>query len=343
MATILVVDDRSIDREFLATLLGYAGYRVLEASDGLEAIEMVWTQGADLIITDILMPTMDGFEFVRRLRAHVATAETPVIFYSATYHQREARALAQEAGVAHVLLKPAEVEVILDTVSMVLGPSQAQESSARQPAVEQPDREVLRVLAEKLAHRVSRLEAIDLKPEALVRLSQQLALAEDATSVGERFCQAARELVGARIAAIGVLHRDGKRLRQFAICGVDEETAARLHPPLAHDGIFGTLLKERAPIRMSGAQGELQVAGLPAHHPPVHAFLGVPIVSSRQAHGWMYFVDKVGAVGSERERADAKGAEEGSAKMEEFDEDDERVALVLAAQVAVAYERTAAD
>src|SRR5438309_9357688 len=107
MATILIVDDRPTNREFLVTLLGYAGNRVLEAGDGAEALALVRAGPPDLVITDILMPTMDGYEFVRRLRADPSIAQTSVIFYTAHYHQREAMALAQAVGVSHILAKPA--------------------------------------------------------------------------------------------------------------------------------------------------------------------------------------------------------------------------------------------
>lgn len=69
MPTILVVDDRAINREFLSMLLGYAGYRVLEAADGAEALDKVRSERPALVITGVLMPTMDGIEFANRLHA----------------------------------------------------------------------------------------------------------------------------------------------------------------------------------------------------------------------------------------------------------------------------------
>src|SRR5688572_18913335 len=68
MATILVVDDRPTNRQFLSTLLGYGGHRLLEAADGAEALRLVKAERPDLVISDILMPTMDGFEFAKSVR-----------------------------------------------------------------------------------------------------------------------------------------------------------------------------------------------------------------------------------------------------------------------------------
>src|SRR5260221_14750194 len=105
MATILIVDDRPTNREFLLTLLGYGGHRLLEAADGAEALAVAKAERPDLVIADILMPTMDGYEFVRRLRTDPAISATPVIFCTAHYHEQEARNLARACGVSHILTK----------------------------------------------------------------------------------------------------------------------------------------------------------------------------------------------------------------------------------------------
>src|SRR3989442_4869554 len=121
MATILVVDDHATNRQVLTALLGYGGHRLLEAGDGLEALERVRAEKPDLVISDILMPTMDGIEFVQHLHADPGLAQTPVIFYTATYRLHEARAFAQLCGVSHVLSKPAEPPEILRVVNGALG------------------------------------------------------------------------------------------------------------------------------------------------------------------------------------------------------------------------------
>src|ERR1700736_113261 len=80
MATILVVDESPINRKFLTTLLGNGGHRVLEAADGAEALAIARSEYPDLVFADVLMPTMDGPELVRQLRADPASAHTHVIF-----------------------------------------------------------------------------------------------------------------------------------------------------------------------------------------------------------------------------------------------------------------------
>ena len=80
MATILIVDDQLSNRRLVATLARYAGHRTLEAADGSLALDMVRQEHPDLVVCDLLMPVMDGYEFVRQLRAHSDTAATRVIF-----------------------------------------------------------------------------------------------------------------------------------------------------------------------------------------------------------------------------------------------------------------------
>ena len=92
MAAILLVEDRPIDRKFLATLLRSAGHTVSEASDGEEGLCVAEATPPDLVISDILMPTVDGYEFVRRLRCVKSLASTRVIFFTRRPTTNEKRA-----------------------------------------------------------------------------------------------------------------------------------------------------------------------------------------------------------------------------------------------------------
>src|SRR5205823_868999 len=93
------------NRKLVVALLGHEGHRMLEASDGVDGLEAARAQNPDLVISDILMPSMDGFEFVRRLRADPQLQDVAVIFYTAHYHETEARNLAQASRVSRVIVK----------------------------------------------------------------------------------------------------------------------------------------------------------------------------------------------------------------------------------------------
>ena len=105
MATILVADDNRANREALAALLESAGHTVVRAVDGREALAHAQEAPPDLVISDVLMPMMDGYELARRLRAEPATAGAAVMFYTAYFGGEDAQALAQAHGVSRVLLK----------------------------------------------------------------------------------------------------------------------------------------------------------------------------------------------------------------------------------------------
>src|ERR1043166_7063336 len=120
MAKSLIIDDRPLNRQFLTTLLGYQGHRLFEAGDGAEGLRVARAEHPDLIISDVLMPTMDGYEFVRRLREEPEIGQTPVVFSTAHFLSREPRARALKCGVPSIIYKPCEPQTVLDTVATAL-------------------------------------------------------------------------------------------------------------------------------------------------------------------------------------------------------------------------------
>jgi len=176
VATILIVDTNPSDRRSYITLLGNFGHRLLEAGDGVEALELARTQLPDLVITDILMPRMDGFTFVRRLRAEPLLAGVPVIFQTANYFESEIRRLAQASGIRSILSKPADPQEVLRTVNAAL---RQPTIPARLPQTGQLQRDHLQLLADKLYQKVSELET------ANERL-RTLSLSDELTGLNNR-------------------------------------------------------------------------------------------------------------------------------------------------------------
>ena len=114
---ILVVDDVPDILELLDTTLNFKGYRVVTARHGLEALEIIQREHPALIIADILMPTMDGFSLVHRLRLDPKTRDIPVIFLSATYVTPEDKDFALTIGVTRFIEKPVDLESFLPMIS----------------------------------------------------------------------------------------------------------------------------------------------------------------------------------------------------------------------------------
>jgi PAS domain S-box-containing protein len=157
MTSVLVLEDRPTDRELLATMLRFAGYAVEEASTAREALDLIHARPPDVIAADILMPEMNGSEFVRRLREDPGIAEIPVIFSASSYDEEEVRSIADDCGVSHLLLTPALPDQVVQVVSAALG-SNGNGGPPASVAADAFDREQLQVLNQKLVQKAIELD-----------------------------------------------------------------------------------------------------------------------------------------------------------------------------------------
>ncbi|MBI5932622.1 MAG: response regulator [Chloroflexi bacterium] len=117
---ILVVEDIPDTLELVNVTLTFKGYDVITATNGKEALEIIQKDHPALIVTDILMPQMDGFSLVHRLRIDPDTRGIPVIFLSATYVAPEDKEFAAAIGVTRFLEKPIVIEDFLRTVAELI-------------------------------------------------------------------------------------------------------------------------------------------------------------------------------------------------------------------------------
>ncbi|MBT3190477.1 MAG: response regulator [Anaerolineae bacterium] len=117
---LLVVEDVPNILELLTVTLRFKGYPVVTAGNGVEALEMIVKERPALIITDILMPKMDGYAFVQKLRTDIKTHDIPIIFLSATYVTPEDKAFALSLGASRFIEKPIDTEDFLLTIAELL-------------------------------------------------------------------------------------------------------------------------------------------------------------------------------------------------------------------------------
>ncbi|MET8153481.1 SpoIIE family protein phosphatase [Actinoplanes sp. NPDC049668] len=120
MATVLVVDDDPISRDFLRTLLGYRGHQACEAADGDAALMLARRRLPDAVITDVMMPNLDGYELARMLRSQPTTSHIPIAFSTAHYRHEEIEPMARACGVRDVIFKPAQPGMVLATIDALL-------------------------------------------------------------------------------------------------------------------------------------------------------------------------------------------------------------------------------
>ena len=315
MATVLVVDDHAANRDLIVTMLKYAGHQSLEAADGYLALEQVRAARPDLVICDLLMPTMDGYEFVRQLRADPDIAQTEVIFYTATFMEREARSLASSCGVSNVLIKPCEPEEILRVVEHALA-----HATVLVPLADAEfDREHLRLVTDKLALKVNELEAANLRLSALTDLNLQLASERDPQLLLHKVCRGARDLLGARGAVLAVRDKNDGESMHVATWGLAGDQAARLkeHPSF-DSGIFAQVMADGRTRRFLNSPENPWTAEPSTGFPPLQCGLIAPVVSLHRTYGWILLIDKLGA--------------------DAFTEEDERILSIHAAQAGRIYE-----
>lgn len=314
MAKILVVDDRAANRKLLVTLIGYHGHQAIEAVDGAQALTLARSERPELVISDILMPTMDGFELVRQLRADPALRDIEVIFCTAHYREREARGLARACGVSRVLLKPFEPADIFQAIDQSLKHIPL---SSPEPVSEEFDREHLRLMTDTLSEKIDTLQATNRRLAALTDLNLHLASEHDPKRLLAEVCRGARDLLGAKWAMIGVNGR-GDEEPVFFTSGLDAAMLKDLPPPNIDAGALGQVRTQRRSRRMAVPRGDMAPLGLPSGYPEPLSCLMAPISSLSHAYGWVCLVDKLGS--------------------DEFSGEDEQILAILAAQVGRIYE-----
>ncbi len=171
MTRALIVDDKPDNLYLLRALLTGQGWEVEEARHGAEALVVARRSPPDLVISDLLMPVMDGYTLLRRFKADERLRAIPFVVYTATYTEREDERLARDLGADAFLLKPAEPDRFLAELERILAEADRGSLEASSPATpEEP--EVLRQYSETL---VRKLED---KRFELEQLNQVLAESE---------------------------------------------------------------------------------------------------------------------------------------------------------------------
>lgn len=117
---LLIVEDVPNILELLEVTLRFKGYPVVTATNGEEALKAIEQESPALVITDILMPKLDGFALAQKLRTNPKTSRIPIVFLSATYVTPEDKRFAKSLGAVRFLEKPVDTEEFLLTIAEVL-------------------------------------------------------------------------------------------------------------------------------------------------------------------------------------------------------------------------------
>jgi len=273
--TILVAEDDPDARELLVLLLGKGDYNVITAADGVEALGLLRAEHPDLLITDIVMPRMDGYELVRQLREDSATSKTPVIFCSASYHEREVRAMAQSLGVFTTLAKPYDVTAVRSSVQQALTETQPPQVAGDGTP--------------------GHLQATQDRLNALVAFSRQILTTMNPEAIPRAACRAAREILMAQCAELIVRidNYEPNRCRESGLteAGVERLLSASLYRDLIDtvekggSALYPMVPPAPSPITKTVPAGEFV------------SMLGVPIASGSRIYGHLSVINRIGLSG----------------------------------------------
>ncbi|HJR09591.1 MAG TPA: response regulator [Pyrinomonadaceae bacterium] len=302
---ILMVDDSPTNLLALEAILQAPDRNLVRAASGDEALRYLLDTDVAVILLDVYMPGIDGLETAALIRGREKSRDIPIIFLTADSTGNRHIARGYSLGAVDYILKPVDPDILRSKVAVFVELFKKTEEIKRQ--------------AELLHEKNIELENANLQRLGkLIELGQELAAERNPEQVLEKFCSAAREIVGAEHAGVGVLAENGRTLRYYCHCEVCESGDDENASPQASERLLEQLLAERSPLRLSEAAGTLEAEHLASPRVSMQSFLGAPILSPAHAYGWLYLTNKLDA--------------------EEFSEADERLAVTLATQVAASYE-----
>lgn len=243
---VLIVDDREDNRYLLRMLMQGHGFEVEEAMQGQQALECARARAPDLVISDLLMPVMDGYTLLREWKADAALQGIPFMVYTATYTETKDCKLALDMGADAFLVKPAEPDAFIERVHEVLAKATQPRVAARAPVLSGSS--MLKMYNEVLVHKLEqrsleleqRLLELDAAQQQILRLNRLYAALSETNQaivhtrsreeLFDRLCRIAVERGGLRMAWVGWLNAQNCEVLPVARCGVAPDWFERLAP-----------------------------------------------------------------------------------------------------------------
>ncbi len=288
MTRALIVDDKLENRYLLRALLSGHGFEVAEADNGVEALTEARQKAPDVIVSDLLMPMMDGYTLLREWKADTALAAIPFIVYTATYTEPKDEQLALDLGADAFIVKPAEPEAFMEHVRKVLARAQAGALPRREPAQDETaslklySEVLVRKLEKKSAQLEQRIAALAAAEEHIRRLNllyaalsetnQAIVHGRDREALFREVCRIAVECGGLKLAWIGLLDVRSGEIVPVATHGAGEAWFARLRP-------FSIRGPHRAPVEYAVGEARAYICNDLAADPG-HAAIRAPLAQA---------------------------------------------------------------
>ncbi len=217
-----------------------SGYEVVSAANGAEALEKLRSEGADMIVSDILMPVMDGFKLCKEVRADNTLKDIPLVFYTATYKDARDEELALKLGADRYLIKPMEPNKLLKILQEVMRDTEKGKVVPKKPVSEEKEEEVFKLYSERLVSKLEKkmlelekevterklaeekIKHLNLMLRAIRKVNQLIVVEKDPIRLLQGVCDNLIENRGYNSVWIAILDESGK-LVNSAEAGLGKE------------------------------------------------------------------------------------------------------------------------
>jgi response regulator RpfG family c-di-GMP phosphodiesterase len=259
MNRILIVDDVPQNSYLLEVLLQTNGYEVDKAANGIEALDVARKKQTDVIISDILMPGMDGFSLCRAVKADEQLKQIPFIFCTATYTDPRDEEFAISLGAERFIVKPVDGDSLLATLKEIIQNRAIKKPTAQQEGIETGDefyKEYNETLIRKLEDKMAQLQKSNKRLISLYNISSDIHIMQPSANLIQIFLRTIIENAGYYHANYFSFDESQKKLTSLAAIGFPEETLSNLKDKLVFN------LGEKIGLVGLVAQNE-QIANIP--------------------------------------------------------------------------------
>jgi len=196
---ILVVDDSKKDRLLLVKIFESNGYKVSEACNGIEALKSIEESKPDIIVSDILMPKMDGYVFLHKLKQYDEFKDIPFVYYTAQYLNKKDEEFAESLGASKFIIKPKEAKDLIDEIESVMAEHAIDRSRVVKSPIETDEeyfKQYSNRLVRKLEDKYNDLEKSEKKYRTIIDYSNDLIWTLDAQGNFTFYNKRSEELTG---------------------------------------------------------------------------------------------------------------------------------------------------
>ena len=229
----LIVDDKEENLYLLETMLKSIGYETVSASNGAEALEKLNTESFDLIVSDILMPVMDGYQLCREVKKDKKLKDIPFVFYTATYTEEKDEEFSLKLGVCKFIRKPCEPAVFIKIIQDVARDAVEGKIKRAEPVLED-EKEIFKTYSERLINKLEKkmldleesereLRRINRALKTLSGCNQVLIRAKRESDLLNKICRIIVDTGGYRLVWVGFAEQDKeKTVRPVAQVGYED-------------------------------------------------------------------------------------------------------------------------